>query len=135
MSEGKVPAEKLAALPKDVKDALRMLETQVGDALKELEKFKPVKGEAAESVEEMRKVIEDRVTQLRSLMDKYIADAHITGDLKSDFKRLSGQLPELTSKLQESIRKQATSIYTDRIKVFADNMKSSLKRLRKKIGY
>ena len=135
MSESKKPVEKLAALPKDVKDTLRKLEKQVEDTLKELEKFKPTKGEAAKSVEEMRKAVEDRIGQLHSLIDKFIADAHISGDLRSDFQKLSSQLPELTSKLQESIRKQATSIYTDRIKVFADNMKSSLKRLREKTGY
>lgn len=135
MSKEKKLTEKLAGVTKEVKETLRNLEKQAEGTLKELEKLRPEKGEAAKSIEEMRKSIEGRIDQLHSLIDKYVADTHVTRDLKSDFKKLGDQLPELMSKLQESVEKQAASIYADRIKRFADSMKSSLRRLREKIGY
>jgi chromosome segregation ATPase len=133
--KGKKPSQVVSALPKDVKDGLVKLQTDIANVLKQLEKVAPTPEKLRQSSDQVRSEFQKRLGELRSLIDKYIAKANLGPEMKADLEKARKELPELGNKLEESITKQATSIYTTRVKVFVNDLSSALKRLRSKIGY
>lgn len=133
--KGKKPSQQVSAISKDAKDALNKLENDINSALKQLQSYRPSQEQIKKSADEVRSQFENRVSQLQSLIDKYIANANVSSDLKAEVEKIRKQIPELRNKLGESIEKGTTEIYTKHIKVFVGDVGSALKRLRSKIGY
>ncbi len=133
--KGKKQSQPATAISKDIKDATAKLEKDLNEALRRIQSLKPTEEQMKKSADEIRSQFENRISQLRSSIDKYVANANVGPDLKEQFQKLRNQLPELRHKLEESLDKGTTEIYTKRIKGFVDDVSSALKRLRSKIGY